>query len=648
MTLLHFVVVAILASNVTALRLPDLNPNIAVDAGLSEDFANHFGGCRLPDSDFLEGEKVISLRPHETTPVSKLPRSWFWGNVDGVNYLTKLRNQHIPQYCGSCWAFGTTSMLSDRLRIQTQHRFPELVLSAQVLLNCGGGGTCQGGNPYGVFEYAAKHGIPDETCQNYEAVDMECKPFGVCETCSPGDPPMPHLPGSCAAIRKFTKYGVSEYGHVHTGPDFDADGIRITLADKLKSEMYARGPISCGIDVTAKFYAYSGGIYEEAVTFPMPNHEISLVGWGEEDGHQYWIGRNSWGTYWGEDGLFRISMHHNNLGVMDSCSWATPTVEEEVEPPTPEDSPLQTRGTFTVDTSVDEGTYHSYHHGCLQRAEGPKKSVVRSPLPHTYLTGEAVPKEYDIRNLGGVSYASIDRNQHIPQYCGSCWAQGSTSALSDRLALMTGNRFPEVDLAPQVLVDCVVANGTNGCNGGDPTAAYSYIFDHGVPDETCSNYEALDRTCTAEHTCKSCSWSGCWPIPEGQYRNYHISEHGQVAGEERMKAELAARGPIACGICVTPEFEAYAGGIYDDSRKCTEEMHVIAVEGYGEERGLPYWLARNRSATLYILLRICPGYCRRLVKGFHSHRAIVEQVWLVMHVNAVGLVDVGHQGVAHW
>ena len=50
--------------------------------------------------------------------------------------------------------------------------------------------SVQGGNPYGVYEYAAKHGIPDETCQNYEAVDMECKPFGVCETCSPGDPPL--------------------------------------------------------------------------------------------------------------------------------------------------------------------------------------------------------------------------------------------------------------------------------------------------------------------------------------------------------------------------------------------------------------------------------------------------------------------------
>ncbi len=83
-------------------------------------------------------------------------------------------------------------------------------------------------------------------------------------------------------------------------------------------------------------------------------------------------------------------------------------------------------------------------------AAGPKKSMVKSPMPHTYVSRDALPKEYDIRNLDGISYASIDRNQHIPQYCGSCWAQGSSSALSDRLALLTNNLFPEVDLAPQV------------------------------------------------------------------------------------------------------------------------------------------------------------------------------------------------------
>lgn len=76
--------------------------------------------------------------------------------------------------------------------------------------------------------------------------------------------------------------------------------------------------------------------------------------------------------------------------------------------------------------------------------------MVTTPLPHTYLSEADLPKEYDIRDLEGVSYASIDRNQHIPQYCGSCWTQSSASALSDRLALLTNNVFPEVDLAPQV------------------------------------------------------------------------------------------------------------------------------------------------------------------------------------------------------
>lgn len=37
---------------------------------------------------------------------------------------------------------GTTSMLSDRLRIQSDGKYPELVLSAQVLINCNGGGSC--------------------------------------------------------------------------------------------------------------------------------------------------------------------------------------------------------------------------------------------------------------------------------------------------------------------------------------------------------------------------------------------------------------------------------------------------------------------------------------------------------------------------
>ena len=35
-------------------------------------------------------------------------------------------------------------------------------------------------------------------------------------------------------------------------------------------------------------------------------HAIKAVGWGTEDGTDYWIMANSWGTKWGEKGFFKI------------------------------------------------------------------------------------------------------------------------------------------------------------------------------------------------------------------------------------------------------------------------------------------------------------------------------------------------------
>jgi len=51
-----------------------------------------------------------------------------------------------------------------------------------------------------------------------------------------------------------------------------------------------------------------------------------------EQNQEYWIGRNSWGTYWGEWGFFRIQMYSDNLGIETDCDWGIPIVTEVEEP----------------------------------------------------------------------------------------------------------------------------------------------------------------------------------------------------------------------------------------------------------------------------------------------------------------------------
>ena len=63
-----------------------------------------------------------------------------------------------------------------------------------------------------------------------------------------------------------------------------------------------------------------------------------------------------------------------------------------------------------------------------------------------------IPMKYDIRNIDGVSYASIDRNQRSPMYCESSWAHAATSALNDRFALLRGTTYPEIVLSVQVKI----------------------------------------------------------------------------------------------------------------------------------------------------------------------------------------------------
>jgi len=99
----------------------------------------------------------------------------------------------------------------------------------------------------------------------------------------------------------------------------------------MKAEIFKNGPISCGIHVSDGFLAYdptkNNGIYSEKIRFPMINHEISVTGYGKDrdTGEEFWYGRNSWGTYWGINGFFKMAMGGDGLGIERDCLAGTPT-----------------------------------------------------------------------------------------------------------------------------------------------------------------------------------------------------------------------------------------------------------------------------------------------------------------------------------
>jgi cathepsin X len=254
---------------------------------------------------------ITSPQPFEYLSPSDIPAEWDWRNVNGANLVTKDLNQHIPQYCGSCWAHGSMSALADRVKIARKGAWPDYNFAIQYILNCGTdvAGSCDGGSATGAYQFVSQSGIPEDTCLQYEADDIACSAINTCRTCV-GPPGA----GTCSAVSNFTKFQIDQYGD-------------ISGEQQIMAEVYARGPVATGIDATV-LETYTGGYIITATQPSNINHIVSIVGWGTDASTNtpYWIVRNSWGQYWGEQGWFRIVRGQDALGIEEDASWATPKV----------------------------------------------------------------------------------------------------------------------------------------------------------------------------------------------------------------------------------------------------------------------------------------------------------------------------------
>ena len=65
-----------------------------------------------------------------------------------------------------------------------------------------------------------------------------------------------------------------------------------------------------------------------------------------------------------------------------------------------------------------------------------------------------------------------------------------------------------------------------GCFGGDPTAAYSWIYNNGVTDDTCSIYTAHNDDCSAINICKNCMPTQIFPVIK--YKCWAVDQYYKV------------------------------------------------------------------------------------------------------------------------
>merc|ERR1712226_1155307 len=249
---------------------------------------------------------ILGTAPHEdgNLTLDSMPDEFTWCNKDGVNYCTRSRNQHIPQYCGSCWAHGAVSSLGDRIKIARKAQGIDIDLSVQHILNCGNVGSCHGGSVAGPFQFIKSlsekgQGLSYETSNPYMAcssesedgicphADWTCTDINIARTCSTFPPS-----GSCSAIMSYPNASIAEYGE-------------ISGKEAMMKEIYARGPISCGIDASP-ILKYTSGIATDAGEFV--DHVISVVGrvLGRDGLHPRQVRRPARG------GIVRVG-HHQGL-----------------------------------------------------------------------------------------------------------------------------------------------------------------------------------------------------------------------------------------------------------------------------------------------------------------------------------------------
>ena len=95
-----------------------------------------------------------------------------------------------------------------------------------------------------------------------------------------------------------------------------------TTENNILEELEKNGPVVVSIKTHPSFYNYSEGIFSianknslENKEWQEVNHSVLLIGYGIDNGVEYWKIMNSWGERWGRLGCAKIKKGENIMSI---------------------------------------------------------------------------------------------------------------------------------------------------------------------------------------------------------------------------------------------------------------------------------------------------------------------------------------------
>eukprot|EP00040_Diaphanoeca_grandis_P027873 m.159656 g.159656 ORF g.159656 m.159656 type:complete len:303 (+) comp31144_c0_seq1:95-1003(+) len=185
--------------------------------------------------------------------------------------------------CGSTWAFAAVGAIESAYAIAKDDL---IQLSTQQMVDCDHTNQgCNGGSMISAFEWVSKNN-PLCPLSEYPYLDRT----HPCQKCK-------------------AEVGITGYKIVNA------------TAEALM-EAVAQQPVTVAVNAgNTLFEEYTGGIIDSPKCGNQLDHALLAVGYGTENGVDYWKLRNQWGESWGENGYVRIVRGKNMCGVETEGSY---------------------------------------------------------------------------------------------------------------------------------------------------------------------------------------------------------------------------------------------------------------------------------------------------------------------------------------